>query len=380
MEIRSVKENLAKLFYYTCELYDGKRYPDFEAVYQFILDEEGDVYRFHLAVAHGKAVFSEGDHDSPSLTVYSPASVWLDVASGRLNGAWGWLTGKYRIQGRLFYLRMFRKVFGRKIVNEEKTATSESWEWRRPGTVLIVNGSPRKKAGFTYQYLRHFITGMERAGAATEVIDIYDAKYVIEPCRGCFSCWIKSNGKCIIDDDANGLIKKMDNADLLVYAFPLYIDSIPAKLKALMDRQFIHVQPVFVPYDAMTRHPVRDCKGRALVLFSVNGFPEFGHFKPLIDTFKGIARNWNRQLLAAVVRPGAQSLYVGPPYYHYLKQVLTSLERGGRELIETGKVSKKLLKAISNDFGIPGHAWRNNANLHWLLERNKNADNTHKME
>jgi hypothetical protein len=68
-EIPSTRENLSKLFYYTCNLYDRKHYPDIEAVYQFVLEEEEETYCFYVSVSRGKSEFAEGRHVSPSLTI-----------------------------------------------------------------------------------------------------------------------------------------------------------------------------------------------------------------------------------------------------------------------------------------------------------------------
>ena len=39
IEIPSTKENLSNFFRYWVNLYDNKRFPDFAAVYQFVLEE-----------------------------------------------------------------------------------------------------------------------------------------------------------------------------------------------------------------------------------------------------------------------------------------------------------------------------------------------------
>lgn len=46
---------------------DNKRFPDFEAVYQFVLKEAGETYYFYLSVSGGKADYSEGKHDANEL-------------------------------------------------------------------------------------------------------------------------------------------------------------------------------------------------------------------------------------------------------------------------------------------------------------------------
>jgi len=115
IEIPSTKDNLSNLFRYWVNLYDNKQFPDFEAVYQFVFEEEGEIYYFYLSVSGGKAEHGRGKHSNPSITIYSPVSVWLDITSGKLSGAWGWFTRKYRIEGPLYYLKMLNKVFGKEL-------------------------------------------------------------------------------------------------------------------------------------------------------------------------------------------------------------------------------------------------------------------------
>ena len=379
IEIPSTKENLSNLFRYWVNLYDNKRFPDFEAVYQFVFEEDRETYYFYLSVSGGKAEYGVGKHKSSSITIYSPVSVWLDITSGKLSGTWGWLARKYRIEGSLHYLKMLNKVFfGKEFTDKEIPGVEDKIQdfeipgkriWKKPDKVLIINGSPRRRSGFTYFYLQYLIKGIEQTGTEVEVIDIYDKKFNIEPCRGCFACWTKTKGNCVINDDANGLIEKVNDAYLTIYAFPLYVDSIPAKLKAFLDRQFITVMPVFVPYHNLTRHPLWETKERYMALFSISGLPEIEHLDPLVETFRGIARNSHRPLIAPILRPGAES-FTAPPYREYLKEILSSLEQAGKELVEQGKISQRILKSISSDYGISKKLWRTYTNLHWVLKRN----------
>lgn len=382
IEIPPTEENLSNLFRYWVNLYDNKHFPDFEAVYQFVLKENEETYYFYLSVSDGKAEYGKGKHKSPTITIYSPVSVWLDIVSGKLSRTWGWVTRKYRIEGPLHYLKMLNKVFGKKFTSEEIPGIENKIQdfeipakrvWKKPDKVLLINGSPRGKNGFTYFYLQYLIRGIEQTGTEVEVINIYDKKFSIEACQGCFTCWTKTKGKCVIKDDANELIETVKSTYLIIYAFPLYVDSIPAKLKALLDRMFITVMPVFVPYHNLTRHPLWNIKEQYMALFSISGFPEIEHFKPVVETFKGIARNSHRPLIGTILRPGAES-FTAPPYRNYLKQILSSLEEAGVELIEHGKISKRVLKAISSNYGISKKLWQTYTNLHWFLKRKVEKD------
>jgi len=376
----STKEILSILFSYLVNHYDHERFPDFEAVYQFILKEGEQTFCYYISVSKRKAEYHEGEHESPSIKIYSPVSIWLDIASGRLNGLWGLFTRKYRIEGPLSYLKQMNKVLGKKIeisgINEEiaEFENPKKKTWKKPDKVLVINGSPRQNNGFTFFYLQYLLKGFEEAGAEIEVVNIYDKHLNIEPCRGCFTCWTKTDGVCMLEDDANHLVDKINNAYLTVYAFPLYIDSIPAKLKALLDRRFINLLPYFIPYHNyhnLTRHPLRNKKERYMVLFSVNGFPEIEHFKPLTEIFKGIARNSHTPLIATILRPGAEALYVVPYGKNYLERVLKSLKQAGKEIIEKGEVSKNITKAISKN-NIPLAAWREGTNWYWHKKRGRN--------
>ena len=375
IEIPSIKENLANFFYYWVNLYDNKRFPDFEAVYQFILKEGEQTFHYYISVSKGKAEYHEGEHESPSIKIYSPVFVWLDIASGRLNGFWGLLTRKYRIEGPLSYLRQVDKVFGGKLDRPGTGEEIADFEipkkriWKKPDKVLVINGSPRRRNGFTYFYLQYLVKGIEQAGTEVEVINIYDEKFEIEPCRGCFTCWTKTEKKCVIEDTANELIEKVNNAYLTIYAFPLYIDTVPAKLKAFLDRQFIIVRPVFVPYHNLTRHPLWETKERYNAIFSISGFPEIEQFNPVVETFKGIARNSHRPLISTILRPGAES-FTAPVYMNYLKGILSSLQQAGKELVEQGRIAQGILKSISTDYGVSNELWRTYANLNWSLKIN----------
>ena len=71
--------------------------------------------------------------------------------------------------------------------------------------ILVINGSPKKENSNTMKLTTSFIEG---AGwENVEIIHIADAE--IKGCRGCFACWNKTPGKCIINDDMNEMIEKL---------------------------------------------------------------------------------------------------------------------------------------------------------------------------
>lgn len=53
-------------------------------------------------------------------------------------------------------------------------------------------------------------------------------------CRGCLAC--QKLRRCVIDDDANAIMAKMQSADVLAFATPVYYYGMSGLLKTLLDR------------------------------------------------------------------------------------------------------------------------------------------------
>ena len=53
-------------------------------------------------------------------------------------------------------------------------------------------------------------------------------------CKGCFAC--HELGHCVLRDDAAAIIAKMHDADVLVFATPVYYYCVSGQLKTLLDR------------------------------------------------------------------------------------------------------------------------------------------------
>lgn len=97
--------------------------------------------------------------------------------------------------------------------------------------VLIISSSLRKE-GNSALLAESFAKGAAEAGNEVEVISIADK--TIGFCHGCFAC-LKTQ-KCVIQDDAIVITEKMRNADVIVFATPVYYYSISGQLKTMLDR------------------------------------------------------------------------------------------------------------------------------------------------
>lgn len=97
--------------------------------------------------------------------------------------------------------------------------------------VLILSSSPRK-GGNSETLAAAFAKGAQEAGHAVETVYLREKQCGF--CKGCFACL--KTGRCVIRDDAAEIIAKMHDADVLVFATPVYYYSVSAQLKTMLDR------------------------------------------------------------------------------------------------------------------------------------------------
>ena len=97
--------------------------------------------------------------------------------------------------------------------------------------ILILSGSPRK-GGNTELLAEAFAKGAS-AHHHVEIVSVRD--YKVNPCLGCNACF-EANGICVQKDDMAAIYEKVNQADMLVIASPVYFYGISAQLKAIIDR------------------------------------------------------------------------------------------------------------------------------------------------
>ena len=98
--------------------------------------------------------------------------------------------------------------------------------------VIVVSTTPRKN-GNSEILAAEFMRGAKDAGNDVEMIKVreMDLKF----CRGCFAC--QKTKKCVIKDDFNAkMLKSICDADVIVFATPVYYYASSGQLKTFIDR------------------------------------------------------------------------------------------------------------------------------------------------
>ena len=100
--------------------------------------------------------------------------------------------------------------------------------------VVVLHGSPRK--GMNSDTLaEHLLRGLSEQGAH-EVTHFYTNEMEIRPCQGCLGCATSPGHNCVVEDEMQQIYRAYREADLIVWATPMYWGYMTAQLKAVQDR------------------------------------------------------------------------------------------------------------------------------------------------
>lgn len=143
--------------------------------------------------------------------------------------------------------------------------------------ILIVLGGGRAR-GNTAQLAEAFRRGAEEAGHRVETVSL--VKEEVKGCLGCNAC--RYGKPCVQKDAFNSLIPKIQGADLVVFASPLYFWTVSARLKAFIERFYCMAEedpnPPFGRYE---KYPVKDC---ALLMTAADNF--FWTFEQAVSYYR----------------------------------------------------------------------------------------------
>ena len=98
--------------------------------------------------------------------------------------------------------------------------------------IVVLNGSPRKN-GNTEIMCNTFA----EAAKAHEVVRLDIAQMNIRGCMGCKYCYTHQ-GECVQKDDMAKVLETLKDANMVVFASPIYWFDITAQLKTVIDRLY----------------------------------------------------------------------------------------------------------------------------------------------
>lgn len=222
--------------------------------------------------------------------------------------------------------------------------------------ILVLNGSPKKKSD-TFRLTDAFLKGLNRSGEhEVNIINIIEKR--IAPCRGCFGCWQRGDGHCVIQDDQNGILDLYRSSDLIIWSFPLYCYAMPSHMKAVLDRTIPLVRMNMVQEeDGTVRHEaLADFSRMHTLVISGCGFPDFeGNFDGLRTMCKICFGDPDM-----ICVPETPMLNV-PAAAQVAEPLLKRFEKAGEEYAASMKLSAETIAALETPM-IPKEDYIRNVN------------------
>lgn len=224
--------------------------------------------------------------------------------------------------------------------------------------IVAINGSYRGEQGQTGFLIGKLLQGASTAGAECEVVTL--ARLRINHCHGCGRCQTaKHYLKCVYDgkDDAAMVFHQMAEADIVVYATPVYVFGVSALLKALLERFYgrCNCDDLRLTKSGLMFHHVDQaiCSKPFVALICCDNLEDETP-RNALAYFRTFARFLDAPQVGALVRNGGRlSGYGHDPEREKrvprIYEVYAAYEQAGRELATEGRIRRSTARRANQE-------------------------------
>ncbi len=124
-----------------------------------------------------------------------------------------------------------------------------------PVRVCVLNGNPDVSNSAFDSYLARVEKMATVQGHSVRVLPLRDMD--ISYCTGCFGCWVKTPGECVVKDESAEVCRAVLHSDLVIFASPAKMGFISALLKKAHDKLIPLLLPYFTIRGGECHHPLR---------------------------------------------------------------------------------------------------------------------------
>ena len=127
---------------------------------------------------------------------------------------------------------------------------------------VILNGSNEDETSL--KIWENIITKkLETQGWQVNTVELRNKK--LATCIGCFGCWIKTPGQCILNDEGQEIAKTVARSDFMILLTPITFGGYSYQLKKMLDRLIPNLLPIFTKINGEIHHKPRYIKNPKLL-------------------------------------------------------------------------------------------------------------------
>ena len=224
--------------------------------------------------------------------------------------------------------------------------------------IAAINGSHRGKRGYTHYLINKLFNGAINSGADCEELILSNLR--INMCCACQVCATEKHFlKCIYDqkDDVSMVFEKMRQADIIIYATPIYVMNMSGLMKIFLDRIYStgDCSDYRLSKSGLIFHHIsKEIYSKPFVtLICCDNF-ENETTKSVVTYFRTFSRFMDAPQAGTIIRRSGKLTGYGkiPEREKQFPKIFESyraLENAGKELVEFGKISRKTQKKASQD-------------------------------
>jgi len=230
--------------------------------------------------------------------------------------------------------------------------------------ILAINGSHRGDKGSTQYLIDLLAEGARSEGADFETVVL--ARKKINRCLGCFKCEEEGHLlRCVFEekDDVQDIFQQMREADLIIYATPVYIFTMTSLLKMFLERFMStgHCAQLKASESGLFFHHIDEqlCSKPFAALICCDNI-ERRTPQNVVDYFQAFSQFMDAPLTGMLVRNASQSFYQAQDpavaaKFKNIGGVQEAYRQAGKELASKMHVSKRTEKRANQDsLPIPG--------------------------
>lgn len=215
--------------------------------------------------------------------------------------------------------------------------------------ILAINGSHKKSGGVNQLLIDSIFKGAQKKGADVETVRLSSVN--INNCISCNKCQRSNEYTCVYDDkdDFINIYNKILEADILIYATPIYIFNISGLMKNFMDRMYSRgkcQENIFTKSNLLFHDVEKQMLNKKFISIITADNIECKTTESTVSFFNSLATFFDYSYIGSFVRNGTYIFKdnVKHKYKDIIEEILSNLEIAG----EFFATNKKLPTSIVN--------------------------------